>query len=52
MREAKLGALEGLGKDIGPHLLGGAILKINFPSVVEVFDKKIFCFDVFRTFGC
>jgi hypothetical protein len=43
-------ALKGFGKNISPHMLSGAILKINFPSEVEVFDKEIFGLDVFRTF--
>ena len=47
MHEAKLGALKGLGKDIGPHLLGGAVLKIEFTCVVEMTNEEVFGFNMF-----
>ncbi len=39
---AKLGALKRFGEDIGPHLLGGAVLKIEFTGVVEMSNEEVF----------
>ena len=47
MHEAKLGALKGLGKDIGPHLLGGAVLKIQFTCIMKMTNEEVFGFNIF-----
>ncbi len=45
--KAKLGALKRFGEDIGPHLLGGAVLKIEFTGVVEMLNEEVFGFNMF-----
>ena len=44
---AKLGALKRFGEDIGPHLFGGAVLKIEFTCVVEMTNEEVFGFNMF-----
>ena len=45
--KAKLGALKRFGEDIDPHLLGGAVLKIEFTGVVEMSNEEVFGFNMF-----
>jgi hypothetical protein len=47
MHKVKLGALERFGEDIGPHLLGGAVSKIEFTCVVEMTNEEVFGFNMF-----
>ena len=49
--EAKLGALKGLGKDISPHVLGGAVLKIEFTCIMKMTNEEVFGFNMFGLFG-
>ncbi len=49
--KAKLGALKGLGKDISPHLLGGAVMKIEFTCIMKMTNEEVFGFNMFGPLG-
>ena len=43
--------MKGLGKDIGPHLLGGAVLEIEFTCIMKMTNEEVFGFDMFGPLG-
>ena len=46
MHYMEFGTLQWLSYYISPHLISGAVLKINFASVVKMANKEIFSLDV------
>jgi hypothetical protein len=43
--------LKGFGKDIGPHLLGGAVLEIEFTCIMKMRDEEVLGFNMFGSLG-
>jgi hypothetical protein len=43
--------LKGLGKDIGPHLLGEAVLEIEFTCIMKMANEEVFGFNMFGPLG-
>jgi hypothetical protein len=43
-------ALERFCKDIGPHMFGGTVTKVNFTCLVVMLDEEVFGLDVFSPF--
>ncbi len=43
--------MKGLGKDIGPHLLGGAVLTIKFTCIMKMTNEEVFGINMFGPLG-